>query len=190
MIQDGADGLPDGLKAFLEAGPPPVVFTLGSSAVFDPGRFYEQGAAAASWLGKRAVLLTGRDPNNQPRKLPPGVAAFDYAPYSKLFPRSCVVVHQGGIGTTAQAMRAGVPMLVMPYSHDQPDNADRVVRLGIGRSIPRGKFRGGRVVKELRILINEPSYSAKAAAVGKIIEKEDGAKCACDALEQLLRQKN
>ena len=59
----------------------------------------------------------------------------EYAPYSALFSRASLVVHQGGVGTTAQCLRAGRPMLIMPYSHDQPDNARRMRRMGVARVI-------------------------------------------------------
>ena len=117
-------GFDPALEAFLNAGPPPIVFTLGSAAVLDAGDFYEQSARAALQLGHRAVLLVGTDPANRPSTH----VSFDtfcatYAPFSSLFPRAALIVHQGGVGTTAQALRAGKPMLIMPYSHDQPDNA-------------------------------------------------------------------
>jgi UDP:flavonoid glycosyltransferase YjiC (YdhE family) len=104
-------GLSAELARFLDAGSPPVVFTLGSSAVFDAGPFYTESTEAVRALGCRAVLLVGNDPRNLPvRSLPDGVIVADYAPYSELFSRAAAVVHQGGAGTTAQALRAGVPM--------------------------------------------------------------------------------
>jgi len=180
-------GLPPELAQFLDDGPPPIVFTLGSSAVMDAGDFYEQSVAAAQRLGKRAVLLIGRDPRNQPKQpLPPGIAAFAYAPYSELFPRAAAIVHQGGVGTTAQAMRSGRPMLVMPYAHDQPDNAYRVVRLGIARTLSRRKYNAERAAQELTLLLENPAYAQRAAEVGAQVRREDGVKAACDAIEARL----
>src|SRR5262245_27952102 len=112
--RDGEGGMSPELSNFLDTGPPPVVFTLDSSAVVDAGPFYEHSVAAAKLLGRRAVLLVGKDPRNRPAALPAGIVAFAYAPYSELCPRAAAVVHEGGIGTTAQAMRSGRPMLVMP----------------------------------------------------------------------------
>ncbi len=178
--------LPPGLSEFLDAGEPPVVFTLGSAAVMDAGPFYRHAAEAARRLRRRALLLTGADPANRPPGLPPGVAAFDYAPYSAVFPRAAAIVHQGGVGTTAEAMRSGRPMLVMPYAHDQPDNAARVVRLGIARTVTRAAFTAERAAAELRRLLGHPSYSAKAAEVGRRVRAEDGVAAACDALEAIL----
>jgi UDP:flavonoid glycosyltransferase YjiC (YdhE family) len=152
----------------------------------DPGAFYEHSAAAARRLGRRAILLVGKEPGNRPERLPEGVVAFDYAPYSQLFPRAAAIVHQGGIGTTAQAMRSGRPMLVMPYAHDQPDNAERLVRLGIARTISRQRYTAARAGAELRHLLDNPSYARRGKEIGEAIRQEDGARVACDALERML----
>jgi UDP:flavonoid glycosyltransferase YjiC (YdhE family) len=185
--QDGEGGIPPQLVRFLDAGPPPLVFTLGSSAVVDAGRFYDHSAAAAKLLGRRAVLLVGKDPRNRPAALPDEMVAFAYAPYSELFPRAAAIVHQGGIGTTAQAMRSGRPMLVMPYAHDQPDNAERVQRLGVARTIARHRYTPARAAAELRHLLDNPVYRQRASAVGRKIQQEDGVRAACDALGGLLQ---
>ncbi len=185
--RDGEGGMPPELVRFLDAGPPPLVFTLGSSAVHDAGPFYEHSVAAARLLGRRAVLLVGNDPSNRPASLPDGIVAFAYAPYSELFPRAAAIVHQGGIGTTAQAMRSGRPMLVMPYAHDQPDNAGRVKRLGIARTIARQHYTPERAAAELRELLDKPAYGQRASEVGQQIRQEDGVRAACDALEALVQ---
>lgn len=184
--RDGEAGLSPDLARFLDDGPPPIVFTLGTSAVLDPGRFYEESAEAARRLGHRAVLLVGREPNNRRASLPEGIAAFDYAPYSELMPRAAAVVHQGGIGTTAQALRSGRPMLVVPFAHDQPDNADRAARLGVARVVPRARYDAARASKALGRLLREPSYRARASEVAEWIHAEDGVGTACDALETLM----
>jgi UDP:flavonoid glycosyltransferase YjiC (YdhE family) len=162
------------------------VFTLGSSAIWDPGEFYEHSARAAHELNRRAVLLVGKDMDNRPAELPPGVAAFDYAPYSELFHRASVIVHQGGIGTTAQALRSGRPMLVVPFAFDQPDNADRVTRIGVGRTIARRRYNAERAARELARLLGDPTFSERAGAVGRQVQQEDGVREACDALEPVM----
>lgn len=186
--QDGDTPLPPELAAFLDAGPPPLVFTLGSAAVMAAGDFYAASAATAARLVRRAVLVVGDDPRNLAdlRALPPDILAVPYAPYAALFPRAAAIVHQGGIGTTAEALRAGRPMLVMPYGHDQPDNADRVARLGVGRAIPRRSYTPSRAATELDRLLNAPSVERRAAALGDLIRAEDGADAAAAALERLL----
>jgi UDP:flavonoid glycosyltransferase YjiC (YdhE family) len=182
----GGGGLSPELERFLAGGPPPIVFTLGSSAVRDAGRFFEHSAAAAARLGRRAVLLVGPDAQNRPGALPPGVVAAEYAPHARLFPRAAALVHQGGIGTTGEAMRSGRPMLVVPFAHDQPDNAERLRRLGVARVLPRHRYRPQRAADELARLLAEPECAARAAAVGARVRAEDGVGAACDALEALL----
>ena len=134
------------LAAFLEAGPRPIVFTLGSAAVFDPGRFFEESVRAAAVVGRRAVLLVGPFADRHALRNR-DVGVFEYAPFSRLFPAADVIVHQGGSGTTGQAMRAGRPMVIVPYGHDQPDNAMRVSKLGIAETIGRQQVhrRTGRI---------------------------------------------
>ncbi|MBW4618202.1 MAG: glycosyltransferase [Cyanosarcina radialis HA8281-LM2] len=182
---DGA-GLNPELDRFLDAGEPPIVFTLGSAAVLAPGRFFPESVEAVKQLHRRAVLLVGKNP--PPENLPPDIVAIDYAPYSQIFPRAGTIVHQGGIGTTAQALRSGRPTLIMPYSHDQPDNAARVERLGTSRTIRRDRYSGSRVVKELRILMENPSYATKATEIGRILRSKNGVGVACDAIEKQLSQ--
>lgn len=185
---DGNEGeteLAPELQQFLDKGDPPIVFTLGSAAVMAPGRFYQESVEAAMQLNRRAVLLMGR--NAPPNDLPENIFSTTYVPYSQVFPRACAIVHQGGIGTTAQALRAGRPTLVMPYSHDQPDNAARVERLGTSRTIPRNQYTAERVAKQLRQLLGNPNYAAKASEIGVIIRAENGVGVACDAIEKQLQ---
>lgn len=183
----GHSGLSPELERFLNAGPPPIVFTLGSAAVQDPGGFFVASAEAARRLGRRAVLLVGRETPPLPAGvLSEGIAAFDYAPFSQIFPRAAAVVHQGGIGTTGQGMRSGRPTLVMPLSHDQYDNAARVARLGISRTIARERYGAASAAAELKALLNNPAYAARAADVGQRMSAENGVAIACDAVERYL----
>jgi UDP:flavonoid glycosyltransferase YjiC (YdhE family) len=177
------------IESFLNAGAPPIVFTLGSSAVMDAGEFYLVSAKAARKFGSRAILLVGDEPDNIPAGLPPQeVGVFAYAPYAALFPRCSAIVHQGGVGTTGQAMRSGRPMLVMPYGQDQPDNAARVVRLGIARTIRRDRYTEESAFRELRALMSDPKYSERAEKVGATVRAEDGVASACVEIEALLER--
>lgn len=177
-------GLAPELQQFLDAGDPPIVFTLGSAAVFTPGTFYEESIKAAEQLNQRAVLLVGR--NASDLSLPKNMIAVDYVPFSQLFPHACVIVHQGGIGTTGQGLRSGRPTLVVPYSHDQPDNALRLERLGTSRMIPRDRYTADRAAQVLEELLKRPSYAATAQAIARQIQAEQGTKTACDAIEKQL----
>jgi rhamnosyltransferase subunit B len=174
-----ANDLSPGLTKFLESGPPPIVFTLGSTAVQNPGSFYEESAAAAKTLGKRAVLL-----GNAPSA--PDVWVEPYAPYSLLFPKCEAIVCSGGVGTVAQALRAGKPFVIVPHGNDQPDNAARCRRLGASRDVDRRDYTRDRAAAELRALLGDPQSAAKARECARHIAQEDGVRVACEALEKLL----
>lgn len=187
VFYDEPNCLPPEVAQFLDAGPAPLVFTLGSSVVNTAGHFYQESVEAARRLGCRAVLLVGTDPQNHlPEPLPEGVLAVPYAPHGDLFPRARAIVHQGGIGTTAQALRAGRPMLVVPYAYDQPDNALRVVKLGVARTLFPKHYAATRVATHLRAILAEPSYAQRAAEVGRMVQAEAGDQQACDAIEAYL----
>ncbi len=179
--------MPADLSEFLENGEPPIVFTLGSAAVMDARDFFEISAKAARMLNRRAVLLYGVF-NESPKDLDKNIIGFDYAPYSQVFPKAACVVHQGGVGTTSQVLRAGVPHLIMPFSHDQPDNAARCERLGVARIISREKYTAKTAAKELHQLLGDLSYQANAGVASNIVKAEHGTKIACDAIEDVLRK--
>jgi UDP:flavonoid glycosyltransferase YjiC (YdhE family) len=186
----GNAALPEKLVRFLAAGPAPVVFTLGSAAVLAAGDFYESSAQAALQIGVRAVLLIGQDQRNRPKgTLPETICVAEYAPYSALFERSRLVVHQGGVGTTAQCLRAGKPMLIMPYSHDQPDNARRMRRLGVARTIEREDYSPQRAARKLEAMLDDRELAQRSAEVAGMLKDEDGVRSACDALEELYLRK-
>jgi rhamnosyltransferase subunit B len=172
-------------ETFLAAGPAPVVFTLGSSAVWNPGSFYVESAKAVEQLGVRAVMLVGSLPQNRPAVDPRRILLVESASHEQLFPRAACIVHQGGVGTTGQALRAGKPMLVVPHAHDQPDNAYRVERLGISRTIFPGAYKAAGVARTLATLLQTPTEQ-RAAIVGSAVRAERGAALAADLIASLL----
>jgi UDP:flavonoid glycosyltransferase YjiC (YdhE family) len=189
--------LPDALAAFLDNGPPPVVFTLGSAAVSHrrAPKFYEVSAAAATALGLRAVLLVGkrlpdrsgevRSADNRPATPSRDVFVAEWAPHSELFPRAAAIVHQGGAGTLHSALVSGRPMIVVPFAHDQPDNAARLERLGVARTIYPQQYKSRRVRAVLQSLLGDEDAKAAAAAIGEKVRAERGGDNAVDALETI-----
>jgi rhamnosyltransferase subunit B len=170
------------LQEFLAAGDPPLVFALGSSAVWLGADFWVEAIEAARQLRRRAILITG---SGELPNLPATVRAFSYLPYSQVFPHACAVVHQAGIGTLAQALRAGRPQLITPVWFDQPDNAARAVRLGVGRSLPFRRASAARLVQQLRPLLTRRAYGDAARAVAATLVADGAAVAAgfiCDAL--------
>jgi len=183
----GGKAMDPKLDAFLKAGEPPVVFTLGSAAVLIAGDFYQRAAAAAKKAGVRAVLLAGPAAGSL-RDLPNGVEAFESAPYHDLFPRCAAIVHSGGIGTTAQALRSGVRQLVVPFAHDQFDNAARVERMEVG-IWGKNKATGLELAATLSRLNGNGYTERQAAQVGAAIRAENGVGHACDEIEKAIVRK-
>ncbi len=182
----GAPLHPD-LERFISAGPPPLVFTLGSTAVNIAHDFYRVAAECARRLGRRAVLLAGEAADALRAQIgSPTVLAVRSAPYGWLFPKAGALILSGGVGTTAQALAAGKPMVVIPFAHDQFDNAARVERLGAGLSLPRQAVNIPRLTALLNRVLSDESFAARAAAVGNEVRAEKGLENAIEAVEQVL----
>lgn len=181
---------PDEIERFLEEcdrrNDPPVVFTLGSTAVHVAGHFYEAAAGACRLTGRRGLLLTGR-PEYAPTHLPSAVRAFNYAPHSAVMPRGAASVHHGGVGTTAQGLRSGRPTVIVPFAHDQFDNAARTVRLGVSATVKRNDISAESLAEALRRVLDHPSVALRAAKLGRAISAEDGAEAAATELERAVR---
>ncbi|WP_426690610.1 glycosyltransferase [Rhodanobacter ginsengiterrae] len=178
------------LQAFLDDGPAPIVFTLGSAAVHANASFLRESARAAQQLGQRAVLLTGSAEMRArlPRDLPATIHCTDYAAHAELFPRAAVIVHHGGIGTSSEALRSGRPTLVVPHGFDQPDNAARLQRLGVAEILPARRYRADRAAQRLQPLLHDPDYVNNAARVALAMRDENGAARAADVIEAALRK--
>jgi len=172
------------LDGFLRGGEPPLVFALGSSAVWVAGDFWRHAVAATLALRRRAVLITGRD-TPLPANLPAQVRAFGYLPYSMIFPRAAAVIHQAGIGTLSQALRGGRPQLIVPFAFDQPDNALRASRLGLARVLPLKKLGAASLAHELGALLQAPAYAEKARQIAQDLKAVNGAERAADELLKL-----
>jgi UDP:flavonoid glycosyltransferase YjiC (YdhE family) len=161
---------------FLSAGDPPLVMTLGSFAALDGAEILRGGVEAARRLHRRVVVIAGReDAKNFSYQAGPDVLVQGYAPHSTVFSRAAVVMHHGGVGTAAQALRSGRPQLVIPFFADQPDNAGRIARLGCARVLPRRKFTARRAEAHLQALLDRSDYAENAARIADRLAMEDGA---------------
>ena len=131
------DPLSAELLKFLDDGPPPIVFTSGG-AVRHAGAFFRTAVEICRASRRRGVLLAPF--GTQLPDLPSFMHSAAYVPFSRLLPRSAVLVHHGGIGTIAQAFAAGTPQVAVPVVFDHADNSARMERLGVGRAIAPGRF--------------------------------------------------
>ncbi len=192
--EDGRSGARDpALEEFLNGGPAPLVFTLGSLLINNPGIFYRQGVLAARMLGQRSVLLVGEQALGEAASLAAAdVFVCAYAPHSTLFPDAAAIIHHGGIGTLAQALRSGRPQLIVPHFADQLDNAARAQRLGVARVLPPRRYTGAAAARELRRLLGDDDLLGRACRAGDLVSAEDGAAQAArivlDTLEGLRRE--
>jgi UDP:flavonoid glycosyltransferase YjiC (YdhE family) len=103
-----------------------------------------------------------------------------------LFPRAAAIVHHGGISTTALALRAGRPQLVVSVFADQPDNARRIARLGVGRWLKTKQCSAATIRTELSALLDAPWVAERAEAIGQIVSTENGPAEAVRVIEKII----
>jgi len=173
----------DQAMEFLDQGTPPIIFTPGSAGS-TMHAFFSESVKAAQRLRMRAMLVTNY-PEQTPRNLPPGIQVFGYLPFSKLLPRSALLVYHGGIGTLAQGIKAAVSHLVVPHAHDQFDNAWRLRRLGLGESIPIGAYRSPRVARAILRLTSDAGAAQRRRDHALRVDSNAALERAADLLEQL-----
>ncbi len=162
------------LSAFLAADDKPLVFTPGTGNLH-AAAFFSCALAAAAQLGRRAIFLT-REKAQVPAGLPPTVLWQPYVPLSGLLPRAAALVHHGGIGTTAEALRAGTPQLVVPFGWDQYDNGSRVASLGAGLFHPSGRLRPAKLARQLDALLTSGGIRARCTQLAaRFIPPHDAA---------------
>ncbi len=171
------------IEAFLKQGEPPILFTLGSTAVQKPGAFYQSAVEVLQAQGLRGILLIGLE-KNRPAQLPETILAVTYAPYGLLMPRVRAVAHQCGIGTLSHALRAGIPSVACPFAFDQPNNARRIEELGVAEVVLPHQHDAQHIGAALHRLLAGDAPS-RAQRLGQIIRAEDGVARACTILEEV-----
>lgn len=174
---------PGALLQFLQAGEPPIYIGFGSMAGRDPQSLTHLLIQAVEQSGQRAVLQSGWAGLGE-LHLPPSIFLLDSAPHRWLFPRMRAVVHHGGSGTTAESLRAGVPMVIVPHMADQPFWGSRVADLGAGpQPIPRNKLSAERLSSAIRQATSDPAMIQRARELGEKIRAEDGLGAAVTVIE-------
>ncbi len=171
------------LTSFLAQGSRPLVFTPGT-ANQQATTYFAAALSATLRLGQRAIFLTPHR-SQVPEHLPASVLWQPYVPLHALLPHSAALVHHGGIGTTAEALRAGVPQLVVPLAFDQFDNGARVVRLGAGLSLPHARLSPRSLYRALKRLLSQPDYGLQADAISTHLSPVPSQDGLLDAIMQL-----
>ena len=177
---------PAGLVAFLEAGPPPVYIGFGSMHNQNAEQVTKLVIEALRRAGQRGILMTGWGGMNQ-RSNSDDVFLVETVSHDWLFPRTAAIVHHGGAGTTAAALRAGVPSLVVPFMADQPFWGQRVFDLGAGpRPIPRKQLTVERLAAGIERAVSDARIQLRAASLGRHLRNENGIGNAIDVFENRL----
>jgi len=177
---------PDGLDEFLEAGPPPILITLGGSSAVDPQQFYPNAVAATRRLGHRALVLAG--PTPQPIRLDPSPDTYvvPFAPLTETAPGCLAAIQHGGVGTTVGLLAAGLPQLIVPRGFDQPLTALRMTRLGVATTIPWARASAPALERGLAHLLSTDGYRDRASTLATHLRQERGLDNAVDAIEHAL----
>jgi rhamnosyltransferase subunit B len=168
------------LDAFLDAGPPPIVFTLGTAMRF-ARRFFEASVEACRLTGRRGLMFTPFPEQLPP--LPDTVRHCRLAPFARVLPRTAGLVHHGGIGTMAAAFAAGIPQIAVPFNFDQPDNAARLLALGAGAVIRPAAYVAQTVARTLNDLLTSAPVLAKCQSLAALIRAADPMRSFCDLVE-------
>jgi UDP:flavonoid glycosyltransferase YjiC (YdhE family) len=174
--------IPGELRRFIDDRDPPLVFTAGT-AMSHGEVFFRAAVEACARLGVRGVLISGMT-RQIPTGLPPTVRAFAYAPFGELLPRARALVHHGGIGTAAQALRAGIAQVVVPMAYDQPDNAVRLERLGVASTLSQRRLDGTHLAASLRELLARSDLATKLSEVARRFEHDTSLDETCRLIEE------
>ncbi|WP_406065419.1 glycosyltransferase [Streptomyces sp. NBC_01077] len=177
--------LPTRLRDFLDAGPPPVFVGLGSATVPEPERLSRAVVRALRTAGLRGVIQRGWGGLHADGD---DVITIDEVSHSLLFPKMAAIVHHAGAGTTAAALRAGVPAVPVPVQFDAAFWASRLTAVGVApRSVPLRSLTSAALTAALKEVTREPLYRRRALALSERIRSEDGVTPVVSALDRLGR---
>lgn len=176
--------LPGELTDFLAQGEKPIVFTPGTGHVH-AAAYFQSAMKAVTRMGRRAIFLT-RCREQIPAVLPETILWQPYVALANLLPQAAALVHHGGIGTTAEALRAGVPQLVVPFAWDQFDNGARVAALGVGSVLPASRLSTRALARKLHNILSSSAMHAQCRAVAAHFKHSDGAARLCREIENAL----
>jgi UDP:flavonoid glycosyltransferase YjiC (YdhE family) len=176
------------LQAFLRADGPLIAVTAGSIGpetrrAFQP--YFHTSIAAIRRAGARTLVI-GLSAADLDLPLADDVFALPFAPYSAVFPHCATIIHHGGIGTMAQALRFGVPTLVVPWGMDQFYSANQVARLGAGLYLKWRRYTVERATGSIRELLHTAHYAQAARRLRDQMAQEDGVGAICAAIEARL----
>jgi rhamnosyltransferase subunit B len=175
----------DALLRFIDARGAPIVFTPGTG-VSNTAGFFDRAAAMLARSGHPGLFLSRHVPERY--RHDPAILCRDYLDLGAVLPRARALVHHGGIGSTAEALRAGIPQIVLPGRFDQPDNAMRIARLGLGAAILSDRYGGEDWAALLERTLASRHVATQLATAAAFIAREDGCANAAELIEHHARR--
>jgi sterol 3beta-glucosyltransferase len=174
---------PTELVEFLQAGPPPIYVGFGSMTLVDQTATTALVLGAIAEAGCRAVIAAGWG-GLGPNLSLPNIFTLEEAPHDWLFPRMAAVVHHGGAGTTAAALRAGVPSVLVPFVDDQFSWSRILALKGVApEPVPQARLSVSGLGLAMRLALDDRAMRERAVALGALIQDEDGVAHAADRIE-------
>lgn len=122
-----------------------------------------------------------------PQKLGDHIAHFDHVELEGLLRHATLIVHHGGMGTTARALQAGIPQIISPVGFDQPDNGHRVEVLGAGRVVPRDRMSGATLAAAVRDLLGDAEVPSTLSRYRAALASPRAVERTADLLENVAR---
>lgn len=180
------------LNQFLEQNKKPIVFTPGS-AVEDTRSFCEQIIPICRKLGSPGIFASrhGKQAFDQiPKVDDVPLLYIEHADFDALLPKSRCLIHHGGIGTIAQAIKAGIPQLVRPRMYDQPANGVRVMMYGLGGSVMPASFNADTVANILVHIESSPMHRERIPYYSNLVKSESGVDNCIVHIENYLFENN
>jgi UDP:flavonoid glycosyltransferase YjiC (YdhE family) len=172
------------LARFVEAGPPPVVVTLGSMATFEPAPFLSALERALVRARLRGVVIGGYTDVCGFPIASPALRCVKEAPYDWLLPRACCVVHHGGSGTVQAVLRGGRPSVLLPQLRAQEVFAGLLQRAGVVSAVlETEEVTPERLADALASAGRDPQLARRAREWQRLLEAEDGLGAAVQAIE-------
>jgi UDP:flavonoid glycosyltransferase YjiC (YdhE family) len=162
---------PPDLAEFLAQGEAPIYVGFGSMTSFDAQATLAEVIAAAD--GRRTLIHRGWSEMDVSR-LPANFHVVGDVPHDWLFPRTSVVVHHGGSGTSHSAARAGIPSVVVPFAGDQFFWASRLQGAGIAGEAVDGRDLRAATLSRAIDYAERAEVRGRARAVGGRMREEDG----------------
>jgi len=189
LYADADSVISDKVSDFLKLGEAPIVFTLGTAVVEMKSDFFHIAYEAVKQTKVRAIFLIGENSDHSTDEMfdDEQICISGYESYPLLFPECKAIVHQCGVGTTSQALYSGKPQILIPFAHDQPDNAYRVSKLGCGVIIFAKQLSVEKLVKALNEIISDKKYQDYAEKYRSELLRNEFEKNFLDAIDKISR---